>query len=281
MTSVSANSKAVLDLLHTYGYQNDPATVQAAFYPQENRYVRLITDANPEIAQQIEDMKAKYFTEFTDDQAAYTRGVKAYGSDYTGTKLPYPMFHGLGLEKDTKRYYPFGDFLANVLGYVDNKGDPFYGIEQYFNDQLKGQDGTIVGRSSAWMGQIGANDFEVQQPVNGDDIYLTIQPNVQKQIEKILPAYQATFRSDSISAVVLNVFDGKVAAMVNYPSFDPNDVHTAYTLTPVGSGDQYLIDDITSLDMPIFINTGGVVREATLDERKDPSLKKYRFENTL
>jgi stage V sporulation protein D (sporulation-specific penicillin-binding protein) len=58
------------------------------------------------------------------------------------------------MESYTKRYYQYGSFLSNVMGYVDKNNNSFYGIEQYFDDLLRGKDGKIVGRASAWIGPV-------------------------------------------------------------------------------------------------------------------------------
>jgi penicillin-binding protein 2B len=58
------------------------------------------------------------------------------------------------LKTFTRRYYPYGNFLSHTLGYVNKDGEPQYGIEQYFDPFLRGEDGQIVGRASAWIGQV-------------------------------------------------------------------------------------------------------------------------------
>ncbi len=71
------------------------------------------------------------------------------------------------------------------------------------DNKLKGQDGKVIGRSSGAVGGAGTNDFNVQKAIHGSDIYLTIDQNIQKYIEKILPGYHRRFQADSISVIVM------------------------------------------------------------------------------
>lgn len=112
-----------------------------------NRYVKLISDANPLIAQKIKDLKLQYYQERNKDKI--------------------PFFHWLGLEPYTKRYYEYWSFLSNVLWMVDKNGNAFYGIEQYFDSELRGKDGKIIGRSSSWVWNVWANDFQIENVIDG------------------------------------------------------------------------------------------------------------------
>jgi len=93
-------------LLDKYGYLSTMSGIDNVFVPQENRYVKLISDANPEIAQMVEDLELQYY--------------------HTQSPDKIPLLHGLGLEPYTRRYYQYGSFLSNVLGFVDKNGDAFY-----------------------------------------------------------------------------------------------------------------------------------------------------------
>ena len=95
-----------------------------------------------------------------------------------------PLLFSLWTEESPRRYYQYGSFLSNVLGMVDKNGNAFYGVEQYFDAVLRGKDWKIIGRSSSWVGNVWANDFQIDNMVNGNDIYLTIDIGIQKEIEK-------------------------------------------------------------------------------------------------
>jgi cell division protein FtsI/penicillin-binding protein 2 len=94
------------NLLDRFGYLATLPNIDRQFYPQENRYVRIVVDANPIIAQMVRDLKIQYYRDRT-----------------TGN---IPLFHGLGLEPYTRRYYPYGEFMAHVLGYMNKNNQVYY-----------------------------------------------------------------------------------------------------------------------------------------------------------
>ncbi len=246
-------------LLDKYGYLSTMSGIDNVFVPQENRYVKLISDANPEIAQMVEDLELQYY--------------------HTQSPDKIPLLHGLGLEPYTRRYYQYGSFLSNVLGFVDKNGDAFYWLEQYFDNILRGQDGKIVWRASAWIGPVWANDFEMDQEVDGSDIYLTIDVGIQKEIETIIKPYYDSLKADSISVLVYDPNNGQIKASANYPSYDPNDYNNIFQLQPLGPDHGALVDDLSYIEIPVYINTGGEYRPATTAERQDTSLPKYVAQN--
>ncbi|MEI7919608.1 MAG: hypothetical protein WCH65_05425 [bacterium] len=124
VSSINRDIVPLKKLLEAYGYLGNFPDLEKVFYKQENRYVKIISDANPLIAQQIKNLKTKYYQ--------------------TRSKDKIPLLHGLGMESYVKRYYQYGSFLSNVLGYVDKNNNAYYGIEQYFDDSLRGKDGKIV-----------------------------------------------------------------------------------------------------------------------------------------
>ncbi|HRX64037.1 MAG TPA: penicillin-binding protein 2 [Candidatus Absconditabacterales bacterium] len=257
--NISRDSEPLKKLLKKYGYLQHYTDFDRNFVEQENRYVKILSNANPIVAQMVKDLKLEYYQE--------------------RTLANIPILHGLGLESYTKRYYPYGNFLSNVLGYVDKNGESFYGIEQYFDDVLRGKDGKIIGRASAWIGNVGANEFEIEDVVNGDHVYLTIDIGIQKEIENIAKKWQESLRADSVSVLVYDPNNGYVKASINYPSFDPNSYDDVYTLQPLDVDHSYVIDNETYIDIPVYIKTGGETRLATTYERVDTSIKKYIAKN--
>jgi len=104
-------------LLTKYGYSFSSSAIDKLFTQQQYKYIKLFTSANPQIAQDIKALKQQYYKETSKDNV--------------------PVLHGVILEPTTTRYYPYGDFMSNILGYVDKNGDAYYGIEKYFDDALK------------------------------------------------------------------------------------------------------------------------------------------------
>jgi cell division protein FtsI/penicillin-binding protein 2 len=93
--TVSKASLPLRKLLDTYGYATLLPYVDNLFEQQENRYVKILSDANPMLAQTIKELKNTYYQKQSRDKI--------------------PLLHGLGLEPTSRRYYQYGSFLSNVL----------------------------------------------------------------------------------------------------------------------------------------------------------------------
>ena len=259
--SKDKNKNKLQKLLQSYGYHITSEKLDALFEKQVYKYVKLFSSANPEIAQDIKNLKLLHVKE--------------------KDKNKIPILHGLILEPFVKRYYPYGELLSNTLGYVDKNGVAYYGIEQYFDETLRGKDGKIVGRSSSSiMGSVGANDFEIIDAKNGDDIYLTIDVWIQKEVEEIANYFVKLFKADAIAVMVYDPKNGQVKASVTAPTFNPNNYNDAYILEPLGEDRAEIIDNLTYVDVPVYIKDNGVYRLATTDERTNTELEKYIAKNT-
>ncbi len=257
--NISKEIVPLQNLLEMYGYLKNFSNLEKLFYEQENRYVKIISDANPIIAQDIKNLKLKYYQTYSKDRI--------------------PLLHGLGMESYIKRYYQYWSFLANVMGYVDKNNNAYYGIEQYFDDVLRGKDGKIVWRASAWIGPVGANEFELENAQDGNDVYLTIDIGIQKEVESIIKKYHEILQDDSISVLVYNPFNGHVKASATYPSYNPNNYNDVFTLQPLSPKYGYMLDNLSYVEHPIFINTWGEYRLATSVERMDTTIPKYISKN--
>lgn|GEM_PF-598865 len=121
----------------------------------------------------------------------------------------------------------------------------------------------------------------ITQPTDGRDIYLTIDPMIQKKLEQLAEYYTKTFNADSIAAIVMDPYNGKVIASANYPTFDPNHYHDAYQLKPLSLTESIIVDNDTYRDIPVFYLSGEKIVPATYAQRKDPTLQKYISANKL
>ena len=108
---------------------------------------------------------------------------------------------GVYLIKEAKRYYPYGKLLSNSIGYVgiDNQG--LSGLELQYDDILTGTNGAIKYFSDAKGNQLNLSDVYVE-PVNGMNIQLTIDINIQKSVERELENVVDMFAPDMALAIV-------------------------------------------------------------------------------
>ena len=129
---------------------------------------------------------------------------------------------GLYLMKESKRYYPYGEVLSHVLGYVgiDNQG--LSGLELKYDEYLTGKNGSIKYVSDG-KGNRLSNDEVYEKPQNGMDIYLTIDIDIQLSLEKELENATAKYSPEESLAIVVNPNTGEILAMGSNPTFDPNN----------------------------------------------------------
>lgn len=260
VSNISKDTSKLNAILKKYGYASSYTNLEKYFTPQENRYVKIVSNVNPNIAQKVKTLKSDYY-----DVRTWAEKI--------------PILHWLWLETFSTRYYPYGSFMSNILWYVDKNWVAFYGIEQYFDEELRGKNGKIIGRASAWIWWVWANDFEIEDVIDGDDIYLTIDIWIQKEVESIVKKRQQSLKADSISVLVYDPMNWQIKASAQYPTFNPNDYNDAYTLQPLSVDYAYIVDSDTYMDIPIYIKTGWETRTAISSERSDTEIKKYIAKN--
>ncbi|HAB66644.1 MAG TPA: hypothetical protein DCE23_04685 [Firmicutes bacterium] len=129
---------------------------------------------------------------------------------------------GLYLMKESKRYYPYGDVLSHVLGYVgiDNQG--LSGLELKYDKYLTGKNGSIKYTSDGKGNRLKTNEvYEKSQ--NGIDIYLTIDIDIQLSVEKELKNADTKYSPESSLSIVMDPNTGEILAMASRPTFDSNN----------------------------------------------------------
>jgi stage V sporulation protein D (sporulation-specific penicillin-binding protein) len=128
---------------------------------------------------------------------------------------------GIQLAEDSQRYYPRGPFASHVLGFtgVDNQG--LTGIERVYNKNLEGKRGYIsFGANAAGQKMPGLPDRFIP-PVDGQDLHLTIDANIQTIIERELDQAMAVYQPDDAIAIAVSPKTGEVLGMATRPNYDP------------------------------------------------------------
>ncbi|MDD3481294.1 MAG: penicillin-binding protein 2 [Patescibacteria group bacterium] len=130
---------------------------------------------------------------------------------------------GVYLSKENVRYYPEKTLAAQLLGYVDGEGVGKYGLEQYFDEELAGEPGLYSAEIDPFGRRIAFGESVLKESVDGTDLVLTINRDVQTEAEKLLSTTVKKFHADSGSIIVMNPENGEIVAMANSPTFDPNE----------------------------------------------------------
>ncbi|MGB1199035.1 MAG: peptidoglycan D,D-transpeptidase FtsI family protein [Thalassotalea sp.] len=128
---------------------------------------------------------------------------------------------GIYLRKESKRFYPTGEISAHVVGFTDIDDKGIEGIENVYNQLLTGEDGKKRYRKDA-----KGNPVEILEEVESTppkDLVLSIDQRIQALAYKELKGAVRAFKATSGSVVVTNVHTGEVLALVNSPSYNPNN----------------------------------------------------------
>ncbi|MBI6037630.1 stage V sporulation protein D [Clostridium perfringens] len=131
--------------------------------------------------------------------------------------------NGVIVSEDTKRYYPNGDFLSHTLGTTNADGEGLSGLELYYNEELMGIPGVRVSEVSGNSASNPYSETSFTPPVDGKDMTLTIDENIQYFVEKVAEDALKKHNADSVSIAVMNPNNGEILGMVNKPGFNPNN----------------------------------------------------------
>jgi stage V sporulation protein D (sporulation-specific penicillin-binding protein) len=130
---------------------------------------------------------------------------------------------GVYIGQDSKRYYPFGDYLSHVLGFagIDNQG--LVGLELYYDKELSGKEGSVQFYADAKHNRMNDKADDYEPPVDGLDLKLTIDTKVQTIVERELDLAEAQYNPDGVIAIAMNPNTGEILAMSSRPDFDPTN----------------------------------------------------------
>lgn len=189
----------------------------------------------------------------------------------TGKRILY-----LSTEQASTRSYPYGEFLASVLGFCNSDGEGAYGLEKYYNETLAGTPGRSVAETDVNGNALASGQSDLHEAIDGNDLYLTIDENVQAIVEQYLTEAMNTFTVHGRgSAIVMNVKTGAILAMASIEQFDPNDPYkiTDAKMTAILDKEEIDAEDIDWLEGRLgekavkdIIADGKISRDKTVDE---------------
>ena len=151
---------------------------------------------------------------------------------------------GIYVSGEELRFYPFKTLASHILGFVSASSEDSlsvgrYGLELYYNDELAGKEGQI-------------KENNIVNPVAGEDIHFTIEPNIQTRAEEILFNLIQKFNAEQGMVIVQEPKTGKILAMGAYPNFDPNDYS------------EYKIGNFLNTNIQAIFEPGSVMKVITM-----------------
>ena len=198
----------------------------------------------------------------------------------TGKRILY-----LSTEQASTRSYPYGEFLASVLGFCNSDGEGAYGLEKYYNETLAGTPGRSVAETDVNGNALASGQSDLHEAIDGNDLYLTIDENVQAIVEQYLTEAMNTFTVHGRgSAIVMNVKTGAILAMASIEQFDPNDPYkiTDAKMTAILDKEEIDAEGIDWLEGRLgekavkdIITDGKISRDKTVDEDGNEVASEY------
>lgn len=152
--------------------------------------------------------------------------VKTNVAKETGDAIRAYGLSGVKVDEDYKRYYPYGTLASKVLGFTGADNQGILGLEVKYDEYLQGTNGKILTLTDARGIEIENAGESRLEPVNGYDLCLSLDRNIQMYCEQAAKKVCTKKSADSVSVIVMNLQNGELMAMVNYPEFDLNDPFT-------------------------------------------------------
>ena len=232
-TSISANRGTIYDSNMTILAKS--ATVWTVYLSPKyvnkkdnNKQANLIADKLSEILDVDRDtiyektQKDNYYEyvkrKVEEDKA---KEVRAFISEY--------KISAVGLDEDTKRYYPHNNLASTVIGFTGTDNQGLTGIEAYYDSYLKGVDGRIISAKNAWGTDMPFKYEKRIEATDGNSLVLTIDANIQYYVDKHLEtAVKEQKVNNKAAAIVMNVKTGEILAMSTKGDFDLNSPFKIY-----------------------------------------------------
>ncbi len=129
---------------------------------------------------------------------------------------------GILVSSDSKRFYPSDNFIAHVIGHIDDDGKGVSGVEKQYDKVLAGEKGTLIYERDSASNQLFFEDSRYTKPVDGKNVVLTIDEVIQKYAEDVAQKALEENKANGVSIMVMNPKNGEILAMVSKPDFNPN-----------------------------------------------------------
>lgn len=149
--------------------------------------------------------------------------IKTNVEKETGDAIQSYELAGVKIDEDYKRYYPYNELASKVIGFTGGDNQGIIGIEVKYDEYLEGINGKILTLTDARGVEIKNAGERRSEPVEGDDLYLSLDYNIQMYAAQAAVKVREEKQADSVSILVMNPQNGEILAMVNEPEFNLNE----------------------------------------------------------
>ncbi len=147
--------------------------------------------------------------------------IKREISDQNVERMKRENLPGVHLDQVLSRAYPYGALASHLIGFTNQEGKGQYGLEGYFDKTLRGKD-SFQQKERSPLGYLALFSDEEIEDSKGGDLFLTLDYNIQYFSEKVLGNAKEKWDIESGQIIVLEPSTGKIIALANFPSFNPN-----------------------------------------------------------
>lgn len=164
--------------------------------------------------------------------------IKSNVEKEIGDRIRKYNLDGIKIDEDFKRYYPYNDLASKVLGFTGGDNQGIIGLEVKYDKYLTGKNGQILTITDAKGIEIDGVGEKRNEPVSGEDLYISLDINIQKYAMQLAKQVYDTKQAEGVSIIVMNVKNGEILAMTDVPEFNLN--------APFELSDEYKIIDNAS-----------------------------------
>lgn len=193
---------------------------------------------------------------------------------------------GVYYEEQTERFYPEETFASHVLGFVrssDQEESGQYGVEQFYQEVLRGQDGYEQKETDTRGTWLAVSDRERVDPKEGSDLVLTIDHTIQFKLEETLAKLTEDFQAKGATGIIMDPYTGEILALANQPTFNPNEFNKVESLDVFLNRAVSAIYEPGSIFKPLTvamgIDTESVTPETTYYDSGELTLNGFTIKN--
>lgn len=181
----------------------------------EERVARELSDAL--------DLDFDYVYKCATNKARSEFVIKRQVDSKTVSNVRSLKLSGVGIANDSKRYYPYGTLLSQVIGFTtrDNVGQS--GLELKYDKYLTGSDGKLISETDSSGNPLAYGYTQYEDPIDGAKIVLTVDQVFQSYLENALEEALSVNNASSAQGIILDVNTGAIKAISTKPDYDPND----------------------------------------------------------
>lgn len=189
----------------------------SVIYNQIEDSEKVIEVLSKELSMDAEEVRKKV------SKVSSIEKIKSNVDKEIGDRIRAYDLAGVKVDEDYKRYYPFSTLASKVLGFTGADNQGIIGLEVWYEEYLKGDDGKILTTTDAKGVEIADVVENRVEPVAGLNLVTSLDVNIQKYCEQAAKKTLEAKEANYVSIIVMNPQNGEIYAMVNAPEFDLNN----------------------------------------------------------